>query len=646
MGKISLLVVDDEVSMLDFFRKAFKNGYSLYTAKNVKEALKILKQYEIHIILTDQKMPELSGLELLKKAQPISPDSVNILFTGYSDINTAIEAINSGLVWRYLSKPFNFNEMEIIIHQAAERYQLIQENRKLTVELKKANENLESKIAQRTHELKLSEEKYRTLVESALTGILIIQNQRIVYSNFRTCEILGYSKLEIHGQKIFDFLTQKHHKKIIEFIKANLENKNQSKPIEVEWYHKNGNIIVTEISCDRITYHDKPAIQANFVDITERKKAEKSLRETAEWFRLVFDGSRDAIFILSAEAAFFEVNYAAEVLTGYSNEELLNMSLFDLLTCEDRQTFQRLFRKIMSGEEITTEMKIQKKDGTCVDVEFSNKRIQIGSINLIHTVTRDITERKRVEEALQESERRFSTLFRESMDAIFIVDALTGEILLMNKVVKRMFGYDEKRLVGQPFAILFPNKSKENFKKLFKEINVLDSVLAEQYFLKADGAMVLADLSANMINWGCDKAILVNLRDVSERKRAEVELQKAKEAAETANHAKSEFLANMSHEIRTPLNGIIGYSDILSEEKLTEDQLDSVRAIQDSAKYLLDLINDILDLSKIEKQGIELEPEPFDLFKILKEKINVVRPSVSEKGVDLILKISEEVRFK
>ncbi len=82
MRNISLLVVDDEVSMLDFFRQAFKNGFSLYTAQNAEEALGILKQHEIQIILTDQKMPELSGLELLKKAQRLSPDSVNILFTG------------------------------------------------------------------------------------------------------------------------------------------------------------------------------------------------------------------------------------------------------------------------------------------------------------------------------------------------------------------------------------------------------------------------------------------------------------------------------------------------------------------------------------------------------------------------------------
>lgn len=770
MNKLpALLVVDDQKSMLEFFAKVLKNNYQLFTARSGEQALELLKKHDIQVILTDQKMPSgMSGLEFLKQAQKIRPEAIKILFTGYSDLNLVIEAINSGLVWRYLNKPFNISELELILDQAIKQYQLIEENKNLTRKLQKAQANLKKKVTLRTKALKQSEERYRTLVESSLAGILIIQDEKIVYCNSRVKKILGYPKKHLINSNIFDFIAKQDHEAIKQLFHDILSNKQRNNaPIEVTWQHRSNKPVITELTGNLIYNRNGKAIQVNFIDITQRKIAEKSIRETAQWFQLVFESSRDAIFITNLNGGIIDVNRAAELLTGYSRSSLLHKSLKDFLS--DQNNFpQKFVQEVRPGEDFTLEEKIRRKDGKWVDVEFSCRHIEIGSLKLFHIVAHDITERNRALQSLKESEKRFATLFKESLDGLLIVDAYSGQILLFNHVVTKLLGYREEELLGQPFTILFPRESEKNFQKILENLRVHDSVFIEQNFLKADGTIIYADLTANLITWGNNKAILVNLRDITERKKAEEtirrqkryfealfnsspeaivtldmkhrivdinpkfqelfgytldeikgknidrlivpkdrlkeareisrkvlkgditsvetlrqrkdgslihvnirgapivlddkqigvfgiyeditnrkkaeeELQKAKEAAEAANQAKSEFLANMSHEIRTPLNGILGYTELLLEENLAPHQLESVKIIRDSAEYLLKLINDILDLSKVEAQSLKIEEKSFSLVKIIEDTIQVVRPRVADKPVDIELKISDEV---
>lgn len=390
----SLLIVDDEVNILNLLSNILRNDFQIYTAQNGKQALAILKKHRVEVILTDQRMPSMTGLQFLAQAHLIQPNTVNVLLTAFDDINAAIDAINGGLVWRYMRKPFDSKELMIVMRQAAERYQLLEENLRLTKELVKANDELEKKVELRTRDLKQSREQYRTLVESALTGIAIIQDDQIEYCNSRCSRILGYPKRNWVGKNVFNFIVDEDHNKFRKRLTSIQHGRNSLRPIEVRWVHRSGRTIVSEILGALIEYKGRPAVQLNFVDITQRHHALQ---------------------------------------------------------------------------------------------------------------------------ALKESERRFATLFRESLDALLIVDPANLNIMLANRVAARLLGCSRKALIGRSFSTLFVEDSEAQSQHLLSEILVHDSVFYEQNFLKASGNVFAADLTAVLLKWGEDKAILVTIRDISER---------------------------------------------------------------------------------------------------------------------------------
>ncbi len=146
--KIKILYVDDEVHNLQAFKATFRRQYHVFTAPSGSEGLEIFKKEELNIILTDQRMPEMTGIEFLVEVQKINPEPIRILITGYSDINAVIDAINKGQVYRYLNKPWQEDELKATIEMAYEVFRLRRENKELLEKLKRANEQLEFLVRQ------------------------------------------------------------------------------------------------------------------------------------------------------------------------------------------------------------------------------------------------------------------------------------------------------------------------------------------------------------------------------------------------------------------------------------------------------------------------------------------------------------------
>jgi len=146
--KIKILYVDDEVHNLQAFKATFRRTYQVFTAPSGQEGLEIFKKEELNIILTDQRMPEMTGIEFLVEVQKINPEPIRILITGYSDINAVIDAINKGQVYRYLNKPWQEDELKATIEMAFEVFRLRRENKELLEKLKRANEQLEFLVRQ------------------------------------------------------------------------------------------------------------------------------------------------------------------------------------------------------------------------------------------------------------------------------------------------------------------------------------------------------------------------------------------------------------------------------------------------------------------------------------------------------------------
>jgi PAS domain S-box-containing protein len=271
-----------------------------------------------------------------------------------------------------------------------------------------------------------------------------------------------------------------------------------------------------------------------------------------------------------------------------------------------------------------------------------------------------IAERKRALDALRDSERRLADIIDFLPDATFVVNR-EGEVIAWNRAIEKLSGIKAEEILGKggyeyalPFyghrrpmlidLVLHPDNGAEGRYDSFKRQE--DGTVVGEAFMPSLGggsayvfgsAAVLYDSEGDL--WGAIEA----LRDITERKKAEADLQRAKEKAESATRAKSEFLANMSHEIRTPMNAVIGMTGLLLRTKLDSEQRDYAETLCNSGDALLAIINDILDFSKIEGGRLLLEQQPFHLRTVVEESLDLVAAHAAEKGLELMYQLEDDV---
>ena len=267
----------------------------------------------------------------------------------------------------------------------------------------------------------------------------------------------------------------------------------------------------------------------------------------------------------------------------------------------------------------------------------------------VNNLKKEIKERKRVEEALRNSEERIRTIVNTAVDGIITADE-RGIIRSFNPAAEKIFGYSEEEVTGWNLKTLMPSPYREEHDTYIsdylrtgkrKVIGMASEALAE----RKDGTTFPLDLSISEMRLGEERIFTGILRDSTERKLAEEELLRTKEAAERADRAKSEFLANMSHEIRTPMNSIMGFIRLLLDEELSASQQEMLETVKESADRLLNLIDGILDLSKIEADSIVLEEVPFTMGSLVLEAIRLVRPRVAEKAVEIRCDLEEGTQW-
>ncbi|MCP4696351.1 MAG: PAS domain S-box protein [Gammaproteobacteria bacterium] len=261
----------------------------------------------------------------------------------------------------------------------------------------------------------------------------------------------------------------------------------------------------------------------------------------------------------------------------------------------------------------------------------------------------EIAVRKQAEEKLRASEDKLRIITSTANDAIVMMDD-NGKTTFWNKAAERIFGYSNEEILGKGLHLFIaPEKFHESFRKNFQQFResgagpILGKTV-ELFGLKKDGDELPVEISVAAVNVKGKWHAVGVIRDITERARVKQALALAKEAAETANRAKSEFIANMSHEIRTPLNGILGFAQILKRDKaLNKQQQSAVQTIQQSGEHLLMLINDILDLSKIEAGKMELRAKSFQLLVTLKNIVEMLRLRARQKNLDFNYEIQDDL---
>jgi PAS domain S-box-containing protein len=368
--------------------------------------------------------------------------------------------------------------------------------------------------------------------------------------------------------------------------------------------------------------------------------------------RALIEGVKDySILMLDPEGRVASWTACAERVKGYRAEEIMGKPFACFYTPEDiarghPQEVLRIAAEVGHFEEDSWRV---RKDGSrfWASVMITALRDETGKVSGFSKMTRDITERRRAEEKLRESEEKFRAVLECAPDAVLIVDE-NGQIVLVNAQGERLFGYPRNELVGQPVEILIPVDSRlrhanrrSGYGTMPRPRQMATGMLRKG--LRKDGLQFPVEVSLSPIKTASCSWVAAAVRDVTERRVVELQLVAERQRAEDANQTKSAFLASMSHEIRTPMNAILGMSDLLWESDLNSEQRQFVEIFRRAGANLLRLIDNILDLSKIEAGHFELEKQPFNLEDILDQVIELMGGKARKKGVALLPRIAPGV---
>ncbi|MGO9612311.1 MAG: response regulator [Dissulfurispiraceae bacterium] len=398
-------------------------------------------------------------------------------------------------------------------------------------------------------------------------------------------------------------------------------------------------------------------------DVTERKQVEAALRQREERYKSLFNATSDGIFQVDADGIFTLMNIAGARIFGYETpEEIVGRPALECWRDpKDRNAYVAALKKKKSLSAYPIAAK--KKNGDPIELESSNRIVEDADGRFLgdEGIMRDVTEKKRTEEALREQERLSEGLIEHSAVATFVLNR-HHEVVLWNKACEELTGirvsemkgtdnqwkafYDHKRPCLADVVI---EGTVDNLASLYptlkKSALAPNGLYAERWYrnLKGEDRFILFDAVPLYDSKGELVLVIETLQDITERKLLEEELQKAKHAAEDASRLKSEFLANMSHEIRTPMNGVIGMTELLIDTLLSKEQREYVNAIKVSAESLLTIINDILDFSKIEARKLDLEPINFALRDSIADILHTLAVRASGKGLELAYHIPPDV---
>ncbi|MBL7972040.1 MAG: PAS domain S-box protein [Prolixibacteraceae bacterium] len=502
--------------------------------------------------------------------------------------------------------------------------------------------------------LRESQERFSSAFEFAAIGMALVSlDGTWIKVNQSVCRLFGYSEEELVQMKFQDITYPEDLDKDLLNVQKMLRGEIQNYRIEKRYFHKNRRVIWTHLNVSLVRSSDQQPLYfiSQIEDITEIKMTEQALRQSEERFRLAAAGTGLGIWEWNRKHEHDYISAKFCELLGFGNDELeadlskiIRMIHPDHIKLVKSELLNHLTRK----QVFKIEFRMKKKGGAYAwfsatgQAEFDENGYPVRMVGYLI----DIAKRKEAEEALHLSEERFRELYENSTFGIYRTSR-AGKIILANPALIRLLGYaslEEVQNIDLNVDGYGSGNTREEFIRRIEETGKISD--EESVWLKKDGTPVFVRESAKLIidkNTG-EHFYDGTVEDITEKKQAEKD-RIAREAAEEANRAKSIFLANMSHEIRTPLNSIIGFSDLLYSSMHDPKARSQAESIRVSGRNLLRIINDILDLSKIEAGKLVLRPEPVDIHKFLGEFEPMFFPISKEKGISFFIEIETRINY-
>jgi len=535
--------------------------------------------------------------------------------------------------------------------------------------LRSYTEGLETQVSERTAALSESEARTRAIVEMAADAIISINERGYVVSfNAAAERIFGYEAAEVIGKDLKMLMPSPHGERHHNYLESYLctgDAKVIGHGCEAEAVRKDGMIFPVDVAVSEVILSDRRLFTAIIRDITEQKEAKEKLQASEEKYRNLVETSHDLIWSVDLEGRWTFVNQAAKRILGYEPEEMLGRTFEDFLVPELIEENVQAFRQCLEGKVYSRyETIFRHKNGTRVILSLNAIAIRneygeaLGATGTIE----NITDRKLAEE----THKRLARAVEATADAI-CVTSKDGRIIQINPAFTCITGYSQDEVVGRTSSILKSGQQSASFYAHMQQVVSAGEVWTGRLInRRKNGDLYHAALTISPIidARGEITGYVGVQRDVTEDIEREQQLHKsndmlvetlkrersallqleaameqlnaAKEEAIAAAQTKSEFLANMSHEIRTPMTAILGFTETLLDPDISpQQQHDAINTVQRNGEHLLQILNDILDLSKIEAGKLNIEHIAYSPFQLLADVASLMRVRADAKGLPL-----------
>ncbi len=527
----------------------------------------------------------------------------------------------------------------------------ITEQVKAASELQKYKDQMEALVKERTNELKQSQFWIEAMFENAPYGIAITNTRTryLMRANPFLCRMLGYEK-EALCQKTFTEITHSEDQTIgIDFVEKMLAGEIRECNFQKRYLHQDGHVVWVRLALAPLWKSgEQPSCHVAIIeDITDRKLAEKKLTETNARLELSLHIAKLFTFIHHVASSTSDLDDRMFDALGVPPAERLNPILFDeylnrYVHPDDQNRFLAYAKTLIeSGEYASFQYRLLRCDGKIINIEERARviRDEFGPPIQVLGVMQDVTERILGENLLKETRALSQKLFDESADAILLIDE-SGVFVECNQAALDLLMMTREQFLYLPPVKISPEYQPDGRRSDEKAMDMIAQAYQKGLHrfdwvcVNSKGGEFIVEVSLMPITVKGQAMLHTAWRDITERKQLE-------QRAESANMAKSAFLANMSHEIRTPLNAIIGFAEVLNtkSENLTDAQKDKLVKIGTASEHLLSIINDILDLSKIEAGKLSLEYIVFS-FSELFDKVSFL---IGEKMRTKSLRFSSDL---
>ena len=372
---------------------------------------------------------------------------------------------------------------------------------------------------------------------------------------------------------------------------------------------------------------------------------------------VTFDTVLDAVVIINSEGVIEGWNRQAENIFGWSRQEALGQKMAEkIIPPRYRYDHTRALKRFLeTGQGLMlnrrAELSALHRDGHEFPIELAIAATNSHEAWTFSAFVRDISDRKRTEEALMRSEEQVRLLLNSTAEGIYGID-VDGRCTFCNPAALRLLGYQSPNdLLGRDMHDMIHHSYSDGSPYPLETCHIYRAFrqgegahIADELFWRADGTSFAVEYFSYPVRRGNEVVgAVVTFLDVTDRKRAQEQLVKAKETAEEANRAKSEFLGNMSHEMRTPLNSVIGMTQLVLDGELTPENRECLNVVLSAGNSLLHVITNILEFAAMETAKVQLQRVPFDVRNCVAQTIQAFTPQDTNKHIAVTYEVSADV---